>query len=139
MSTKHIEISDLEATDPIDQAHLDECEECRRGWAALRLLRFLSRSVLRVDPPPFFAARVAHLAQERPIPFFFSLQTASRHLAPFFLGLLIITTFLLFSQNGSEDPGATYSDVLFEQPAQAPQEISLEYVLDSLIEVSEDQ
>lgn len=129
--SEHICFDELEFDTPVDQSHLETCDECRRKWRLYSFLRTQTKTAPQIDAPPVFAAKVSQLAQTTTFPFLSPFQRAARHLVPVFVCLILLTSFLLFNltHQPSLDP---QTDVLFYQPPE--QDISLEYVVNSLRE-----
>lgn len=133
MTDEHISFPDLEPGDQVDETHLKGCPECRRKWGLVRFLRAQIRSIPRLEPSPFFAARMAALIRDSGSPFVLHLQWAARCLSPVFLILILATTFLLYQitlDGSSFDPPM---GVLFEEPQE---EVSLDFVVNSLLETN---
>ena len=137
MAEEHISFSELEFDSTENQSHLNSCEMCQRSWAVFRFLGLQVQAAPEMELPAFFAQRVARLAQTKGVPFAFFFQRAARQLIPVFTTLVLVTSFLLYNLIGVESTGENYSVLFFEQPLQ--EDLSLEYVLDSLREVSEEE
>ena len=124
MKNKHILFWELGADDPIDEAHLAECEECRRNFEANRLLSLQLRSVPQIVPPPFFAARLQSLAGESRRTLIYYFERMAAHLAPVLTLLIVATGFLIYSVSTPE----AYQPALVLEEAAFP-EISVENIL----------
>jgi len=137
MAEEHIPFAELDFDETPDQSHLKSCEECRRGWAVFRFLGFQVQSAPRIDPPPFFSQRLAHLVQTPEVSFAFLFQRVAQQLIPVFLALVLATGFLLYRPTEVEPAMEYYSAVFFEEPV--PEDFSVEDVVDSLIEPPEEE
>ncbi|HSR68201.1 MAG TPA: hypothetical protein VLU25_09685 [Acidobacteriota bacterium] len=115
--SQHIDFSQLEPHQRLDEAHLRDCAQCRADWEAYRLLRSQVEAAPRLDAPPFFAARVSHLAVSQggaSASYWWALQVAARRLLPLFASLVIaISAGLLWTESRSSgvlsDPAAQIS------------------------------
>lgn len=136
MTKKHIPFSESNFDDPVDDLHLQDCKECQRGWAVFRFLGLQVKSIPRLDAPPFFAQRVAHLAHSTAAPFALLLKRTAQQLVPVLLSLVMATGFLLYQMTDSETI-EYQSEVLFEVPIES--DIAFEGVVDSLNELPEEE
>ncbi len=135
MDKEHLSLEELDFDDPVDPSHLDECEDCRKRLNVFRFLGFQVKSVPRMEAPPFFAQRVARLAQEAKTPFSLLLGRAARQMVPVFTALILATGLWLYQLPNGES-AAYYSELLFEQSLQ--NDVSLESVLNALAETPEE-
>ncbi len=135
MRDSHIVFSKLEGNEAVDSSHLATCEECRRNWELFRFVRFQARATRGIDPPPFFSARVAHLARSERPSFLFLLERVARGVAVVFMTLMVLTVILLFRLE-RETQLDVQSEALFESPPEVS--LSLENVVDSLKEPLEE-
>ena len=131
----HIPFGELEREDEIDRSHLATCQDCQKGLKISRFLHFQMSSAPRIDPPSFFASKIARRIESVKLPFLMVVQRAAQQLIPVFLALIICTGLLLY-QLSRQEPPVTYlhSDLIFDESVQ--KDISLEYVIDSLREPS---
>lgn len=132
MAKDHIPFEDLDFKDTVDESHLQECSDCHKQWMIFRFLSFQVKHAPNLPLPPFFAHRVAQLAQTASHSFIFSLQQVARQLVPIFVALIIITSFLFYQLTDGEriDYG---SEILFEPITE--EDFSLEYVVNSLADL----
>ena len=135
MDKEHLSLEELDFEDPVDQSHLDECEDCRKRLEVFRFLGFQVKSAPRMEAPPFFAQRVARLAQEARTPFSLLLGRAARHMVPVFTALILATCLWLYQLPNGES-AAYSSELLFEQSQQL--DVSLESVLNALADTAEE-
>lgn len=95
------------------------------------LLKFLVEASPRIEPPPFFAARIAALAAESTPRFESMLLVLTRRLLPVLLSIAVLVC--VVSYRVSQPPVETfsYSEILLDAGDQA-EPITLEEVLASL-------
>ncbi len=115
MSKEGIDFSRLEPDEPFDESRIAD-EDSQADYDAFRTVRRMAAEAPEIEPPPFFAARVARLAldvRSQPLVFFF--HRAARQLLPAFLAVLVTIGFLAYRaspfSNGSdweEDPYLAY-------------------------------
>lgn len=127
MPENHIAFEQLEPGDSADPGHLSECEECRRRWEGLRFLRYQAGSLPRIDPPPFFAARVARLAESAAVPVWYWLNRVARILTPA-LGALTLLVIALSLGSRESDPSTDESAQVLLSPI-----VESEVTLDDVI------
>ena len=138
--SEHIVFSEIEREDAVDRRHLTHCSRCAREWTIYRLLRFQIRSTPRLEIPVTFASRMIGLIQTVEMPWALLLTLTARRLTPIFSALLLCLTFLLFTPTEADPEINEVSNLLLEETLQpAPDQISLEYVVDSLRENSEEE
>ncbi len=89
MSGKHIDFAGWEPSDSLDEAHLEECAQCRQRHSLARFLKVSASAAPQLEPPPFFASRVAHRAKDQKPPFALLLGRAAKRLLPA-LALLVM-------------------------------------------------
>jgi hypothetical protein len=89
------------------------------------LLDFMVNSVPRLEAPPFFAARVANLAQVERHSFARSLQAFSRRLVPVFAALVMVVCFAAYKL---ATPDPLLESAMFYDEEHLSETISLEYV-----------
>lgn len=94
-----------------------------------KFLDFLLSSAPRIESPPFFAARVANIVRVERYSFARSLQAVSRRLVPFFMAILVVVC-IAAHQLTSPDP--LIESAMFYEEEHLPENISLEYVVESL-------
>ena len=95
-----------------------------------RFFDFLKNARPTIDPPPFFAVRVAALTRnERPF-LILSLQSAARQLIPAFGVIILAVGFLVF-RSAQPEQGLTDADLLVEAPEQ-PVDFTIDFVLSDL-------
>ncbi len=144
MSSQHIDFSELEPEDSIDQTHLASCERCRLNYESYRAFRGLVRGIPELEPPPFFAARVAGLATREGTAqgtgsFLFLMQRSAQRLLPVFATLVLTVGFLAFRGSSQIDTvpieDSELSRILFEEPE--AEVVTLEFMLGSLAEEME--
>jgi predicted anti-sigma-YlaC factor YlaD len=133
MRRRHIPFWKLEADDAIDQNHLEACGACRRNYDAARLLAYQTKYAPQVEAPPFFAARVARLAQETPVPILVYFQQVARRWVPVLSALIVATGFLIVSLTRSQS-GLGIQALEESTPA----EITLENLVYSFSETAEE-
>ncbi len=135
MSEDHIRFFELEPEDSIDEMHVASCRRCQQDRRLFRLLRFQIASAPRIDPPPFFSARVTSQLKDR-APGLFLFSRFARRLSPFFALLLLATGFLLFRASRETTVEPIRSNLLFDE--QKPDSYYLEYVVNSLQQPAEE-
>lgn len=96
-----------------------------------RFLDFLKAARPTVDPPAFFASRVAARAVSEGPALFLSIQRAARQLFPAFATLILAVGFLLFQAEAPREVALPEADLLVETPEQAT-EITVDFVLSDL-------
>jgi hypothetical protein len=94
------------------------------------LLDFILNSVPRIEASPFFAARVANIAQVERYSFAGSLQTFSRRLVPLFVTLIVVTCLGAYRLTV---PDPLVESAMFYDEEHLVETISVEHVVDSLI------
>jgi len=99
-------------------------------------LEFLVNSVPRIEAPPFFAAKVANLAQVEIYSFAGSLQLFSRRLVPVFMTLMILVCLAVYRWS---TPDPLVESAFFYDEEHLAETITLEYVVDSLAIASDEQ
>lgn len=99
-------------------------------------LDFLNSSVPRVEPPPFFASRVAAIAVEPPVDFVPALLRLTRHFVPIFLCASIVLVFLAYRSAPPAELAIPDSELLLEEQAQSDL-ITLEDVAFTLAPLSQ--
>ena len=137
--SEHIRFPEIEHEDSVDQNHLTQCERCSREWKIYRLVRLQTRSIPKFEVPASFAPHVARLTRTLDVPWSLLLTLFARRLAPAFSALVLCLALLLFTTTETEPEGNGYANLLFEETLQpAPEEISLDYVVNSLREDSKE-
>jgi hypothetical protein len=106
LNGNHIKFWELEPGEQPDSRHLETCEQCRRQAEVHGFLRMQLDALPRVEPPPFFAARVASLANERRPSFVFYFERIAAQLAPLLTVLILATSFLVYSVTYDSAPNA---------------------------------
>lgn len=130
MNEKHIVWEDWEPGDPVDEQHLAACEQCRRDHELALFLRFQARSAPTIEPPPFFAARVAKLAMaDANAAFWRFLERAARQLIPVFALLLLATSFLIYRSWRTPEPMDEGFVGILLGPGDGEPEVSLDDVV----------
>ena len=138
--SEHIRFSEIETQDAVDQNHLAQCESCSREWEIWRLLRLQTQAVPGLEVPAGFAFQVARLTRTFEVPWPLLLTLFARRLAPAFSALVLCLGVLVFATIDTEPEGNGAVSLLFEETAQpAPEEISLDYVVNSLREESPEE
>ena len=126
MSKEHIPIESLEWDDTLDEEHLESCGQCQKAIAGFRFLRFQLGTIPRIEPPKYFARRVAKLAEEGLLqPFTLFLERAARQLIPALVTLTATVTFLFYYISPPLDQGPIPLGSL-------PEEVSLKQTVDFL-------
>ena len=90
----HIQWELIDSEDQIDQVHLGACPQCQKHYRVHEFLTRQARSARAVEPPPFFARKVARSLHQASQPMWFYFRWAAARLAPV-LALLILATGLL--------------------------------------------
>ena len=137
MEDKHISVTDWEPGDPIDEEHLAACSLCRRQLEMVCFLRFQAENAPRIEPPPFFAARVARLVQSSATPFWGFVEGAARRLIPIFAALIMGATVLLYNYSATTTGPNDYASVLMD--VEEDGELTLDDVIVSLTEPLEEE
>jgi hypothetical protein len=101
-----------------------------------RLLEFVVRSVPHMEAPPFFASRVANIAQVEKHSFAGSLQAFSRRMIPAFAALLTMVCLVIYEWN---PPDPVLESAAFYEEEYLADAITLEYVVASLTLASGDE
>lgn len=91
---------------------------------------FLVKNVPTVEPPPYFASRVAALAADQASDFMRLMDRIARWLLPAF-AMLGVVVLLISYQASTHSTTVSYPEFLLEQDS-AEQTVTTEYVLDSL-------
>ncbi len=105
-----------------------------RDWK--RFLAFLISSAPRLKPPPFFAQRVANLAQVEKYSFAGSLQAFARRLVPVFMTVSVLICLVLY-RSTTLDP--LVESAIFYDEEYLADTITVEYVVNSLAVPSDDE
>jgi hypothetical protein len=132
MSEHHFSVEEWEPGDPIDEAHLAECEDCRSQWELMRFLRFQIESLPQVTPSPFFASRTARRIEGSTADLWHLVDRLAKLLVPAFATAAFATAFLLFSLDSGSAVPDDYTQVLLEPSAS--EEITLDDVVFQLLE-----
>ena len=98
MKDGHIQFEDWEPEEALDQQHLRSCSRCREEYQQVQFLREIAASAPTIDAPPFFASRVAQIAIAGTRSFWDLFDRMARRMAPLFASLVLVTAFLLYSQ-----------------------------------------
>ena len=98
-----------------------------RNWEGL--LDFMVHSAPRIKASPYFAARVANIAQVERYSFAGLLQTFSRRLVPF-CGAVVVVACLAVYRLSSPDP--LVESAMFYDEEHLVETISVEFVMNSL-------
>ncbi|MGW8179919.1 MAG: hypothetical protein ACWGQW_14335 [bacterium] len=101
-----------------------------------RMLSFLVQSVPRIEAPPFFAARVANLADVGRNSFAGSLQLFCRRLVPLFVTLMLVICFAAYQWR---TPDLLDEAMLFYDEENLVENITIEDVVGSLALLPEEQ
>ena len=101
-----------------------------------KFLRFVVKSVPRLEASPFFASRVANVAQVEKHSFAGSLQAFSRRMIPAFMGLLAVACLAIYQWN---PPDPLIESAVFYEEEYLADAITLEYVVNSLAVRSGDE
>ena len=143
MGREHIDFANWEPDGPLDEEHLKTCASCREELELARFLRAQVTQVPGADVPPFFAARVSHLAGASASPdagsFWALVEASAKRLMPAFTVLVLILLFFssetqLHHQPSDEELWAA----LFVEP-QISEVETLDDVLLSLHETVEEE
>ncbi len=129
----HIPIWEWEPGDPLDEAHLEQCPQCRRQWESRRYLDFQASLAPEPDPAPFFASRVAHRAVSEATPIWLWLEKVARKTIPVFATLALIAVLGLLLSNSRQPEPVEYAELLGEPAGPAGvEELTLDDVIYSL-------
>lgn len=101
-----------------------------------RFLAFLVKSVPKIEPSPFFAARVAGIAQVERFSFAGSLQAFARRLVPVFVTLMAV---VCFAADWWTAPDPVVESAMFYDEEYFVDNITLESVMDSLASIPLEQ
>ncbi len=137
MAKEHILFEELDFEETPDLSHLNDCEECRKGWKIFSFLGFQVKLAPQVDPPPFFSQRVARLVETPMISFAALFQRVAQQLIPVFVAVVLVSSFLLYRSTEAEPAMEDYALIFFEEPV--PEDFSVEDVVDSLGESREEE
>lgn len=132
MSEQHFSFEEWEPGEPVDEAHLAECEECRGQWELMKFLRFQIESLPQVSPSPFFASRTARRIEGSTVNFWHLVDRFAKLLVPAFATAAFATAFLLFSLDSENAVPDEYTQVLLEPSA--TEEMTLDDVVFQLLE-----
>ncbi len=124
---RHIDWEMVGSEDQLDRSHLEECPECQKKYRLHMFLVRQARSARPVEPPPFFASKVARSIQQASQPMWFYFRWAAARLAPV-LALLILATGLLII-NVLREPELPDTVILDDSAAS---EVSFENMINSL-------
>jgi len=120
----------IDSEDQIDRSHLGACPDCQKKYRWHRFLTRQARAARPVEPPPFFARKVARSLHQASQPMWFYFRWAAARLAPV-LALLILATGLLII-NVLREPELPDAVILDESVAG---EVSYENMIYSLHQV----
>ncbi len=124
---RHIDWEMVDSEDQLDRSHLEACPECQKKYHLHMFLVRQARSARPVEPPPFFARKVARSIHQASQPMWFYFRWAAARLAPV-LALLILATGLLII-NVVREPELPDTVILDDSAAS---EVSFENMINSL-------
>lgn len=139
----HIDFSRWEAGEPLDEAHLASCAECREEREAALFIRRQAARMPSIEAPPFFAPRVARLAFEQEArPLFTMVQLVARRLLPVFMALMLAVVSLAYWSSGTTATQPLAAEhyealALLLQEESAPQQVTMDDVFDLMAQNSE--
>ncbi len=130
---RHIDFDEWEPGHPLDRAHLDQCPDCRRQWRLAQFLNHMATASPKIEPPPFFAARVAQLAVGSTSTYWGLLEAAARRLIPVLaMIVLVISGSLYYLAVSSSDAYDLAQVQLLLPPAEEDAEVTLDEFVYSL-------
>jgi len=93
MGEKHIDFSNWNPGQQLDNAHLESCVFCRQNLELSHFLKFQVDQVPHIEAPPFFAVRLANLvrrSRESSGSFWSLVEISARRLIPGFSALILV-------------------------------------------------
>lgn len=126
----HIDWENFDSEDQLNRSHLEACPECQKKYRLHTFLVRQARAARPIEPPPFFARKVARSIQQASQPMWFYFRWAAARVAPV-LALLILATGLLIV-NVIREPDLPETVILDDAVAS---EVSFENMINSLHKV----
>ena len=138
MGGKHIDFSNWNPGQQLDNAHLESCVLCRQNLELSHFLKFQVDQVPHIEAPSFFAVRLGNLirrSHESSVSFWSLVEISARRLIPGFSALILVL--VLFGFDAQVNPQRPTDEelwaALFMEP-QTTETMTLDEVLLSLQE-----
>jgi hypothetical protein len=138
LNTNHIRFWELASDEEVDREHLDTCEECQRQAEIHRLLGIHLSRLPRLEPPPFFAARMQNLIGESRSSLVYYFERMAAQLVPLLTILMLATSVFIYTvHDQGTSQTATRGQAMQVLEESASPEVSVENMIASFPDLDE--